>query len=378
VEALANGARSQDNHEPEKSRHPRHPALAAAMVALGLLGLTGAVAVASSGSDNRTGPGAQTPLASPSAATSLTPAASPTPSLTPSPVLPAGAGSWIVNGATLKAGGKMAAELDTGGNEFAAQVAATKGSWTANVSVKGQGPATLNGTITGPGPRIDATVKAFGFPIELHGTPGKDLSVTVGPRSGAVPVAYTRPAGETPAAGVTADALNPTAAQLGQGWIRTVVVFTVVGWLALLVAPGLRSRGRISIRSSPWKRLALGFILVLDIPLAMVLILLLGVPLGVWWLGIVGLVLFIALCVVGYAFAGFQLGALVTNRVWEGRHAWLVTLPFGVAVLAFIGLLPYVGPISVLIAIVYGLGSMVYAPAEPLPAQLGPASQAIV
>jgi hypothetical protein len=293
-------------------------------------------------------------------------------------VLPAGAGSWIVNGATLKAGGKMAAELDTGGNAFAAQVAATKGSWTADVSVTGQGPATLNGTITGPGPRIDAMVKAFGFPIELHGTPGKDLSVTVGPRSAATPVAYTRPAGETLAADVRADALNPTAAQLGQGWIRTVVVFTVLGWLALLVAPGLRSRGRVSIRSSPWKRLALGFILVLDIPLAMVLILLLGVPLGVWWLGIVGLVLFTALCVVGYAFSGFQLGALVTDRVWEGRHAWLFALPLGVAMLALIGLLPYVGPISVLIAIVYGIGSMMYAPAEPLPARLGPAGQAIV
>jgi hypothetical protein len=378
VEALVKEAGARDSHEPEKSKQPGHTAIAVGIAAVVLFGLTGGVAFASSGSGNRTGPGAQTPLASPSAATSLTPAASPTPSPTPSSVLPAAAGSWVVNGATLKAGGTMAGELDTGGNAFAAQVSASKGAWTTRVAITGQGPVTLNGTITGPGPRIDATVDAFGFPVELHGTPGKDLSVTVGPRSTAMLTAYTRPAGVAPAAGLSADALNPTAAQLGQGWIRTVVVFTIVGWLALLVAPGLRSRGRVSIRSSPWKRLGLGFILLLDIPLTMLLILLLGVPLGVWWLGIIGLVLFAALCVVGYAYSGFQLGALIIDRVWDDRHAWLIAVPFGVALLAFIGLVPYVGPLSLLVAVVYGLGSMLYAPGEPLPAQLGPATEAIM
>ncbi|HET9781757.1 MAG TPA: hypothetical protein VFR33_08260 [Candidatus Dormibacteraeota bacterium] len=294
-------------------------------------------------------------------------------------MLPEAAGSWIVNGATVKAGGALAGELDTGGNAFAGKFAATKGAWSAKVAVTGQGPVSINGTVTGPGPKIDATVDAFGFPIEIRGTPGKDLSVTIGPRPTSMLTAYVRPVDAAPAAGVRADALNPTAAQLGQGWIRTVIVFTLVGWLTLLVAPGLRSRGRVSIRSSPWKRLGLGLILLLDIPLTMVLILLLGVPLGVWWLGIAGLVLFAALCVVAYGYSGFQLGALVIDRAWDDRRAWLIAVPFGVALLAFIGLVPYVGPISVLIAIVYGLGSMTYAPAEPVPApQLRPATQGIV
>ena len=353
--------------------------MTAGIVALVIFGLAGGVALASSGSDNRTGPGAQTPLASPSAATSLTPAASPTPSATPSSVLPAASGSWLVNGATLKAGGAIAGELDTGGNVFAWRVAATKGVWTTKLAITGKSPVTMNGTITGPGPKIDATINAFGFPVELHGTPGKDLSVTVGQRPTSMLMAYVRPVGASRAADVPADSFNTTAADLGQGWIRTVVIFTIVGWLVLLVAPGLRSRSRISIHSSPWKRLGLGLILLLDVPLAMLLILLLGVPLGVWWLGIVGLVLFAALCVVAYAYSGFQLGALVIDRAWDDRHAWLIAVPFGVALLAFIGLVPYVGPISVLVAIVYGLGSMTYAPAETSQVpQLATAREAIV
>jgi hypothetical protein len=102
----------------------------------------------------------------------------------------------------------------------------------------------------------------------------------------------------------------------------------------------------------------------------MLLLLVLGVPLGVWWLGLVGLLLFVGLCAVGYAYSGFQLGALVIDRLWEGRDTWLLAVPFGVAVIALIALVPYVGPVSVLIAVIYGLGSMIYAPAEAVPSQL--------
>lgn len=351
-------------------------AIKAGIVSLMILGLASAAVSASSGSDNRTGPGAQPLLASPSAAASLTPAASPT----PSPVVPTGTGSWAINGGTLKAGGAMAAELDTGGNAFSAIVAATKGAWSTQFAVTGQGPVTIQGTISGPGPKIDATVNAVGFPVQVHGTPGKDLSVTLGSRTSStfVPAAYVQQRGDLNAAGITAQGFDTTASELGQGWLRTVVIFTLIGWVALLIAPGLRGRGRLSVHTSPWRRLGLGLILVLDIPLAMLLLLVLGVPLGVWWLGIVGLVLFIALCVVSYAYAGFQIGALVIDRVWDAREAWLAAVPFGVAVLALIALVPYAGPISIIVAVVYGLGSMLYAPAEPVPAQLVAPTQAAV
>jgi hypothetical protein len=265
-----------------------------------------------------------------------------------------------------------------GGNAFAAHVGATKGAWTANIAVSGQGPVTMNGTITGPGPKIDATVMVVGFPIELHGTPGKDLSVTLGHRSTSMLVADVLPGAASPAAGTPAEGINQTARDLGQGWLRTVVIFTFIGWLALLVAPGLRARGRVSLRSSPWTRLGLGIILLVDIPLVMLLLVVLGVPLGVWWLGVLGLLLFLGLCVVGYAYSGFQLGALVIDRLWEGRDTWLLAVPFGVAVIALIALVPYVGPISVLIAVVYGLGSMIYAPAEAMPSQLAAPPQPAV
>lgn len=336
-----------------------------------VIGVARVAALASSYTTIPTGSGLQPTLASPTAAASHTPAAPPI----PSPVVPTGTGEWVINGATLKAGGALATELDTGGNTFSTVVSATKGTWTTKFGVKGQGPVTIDGTMTGPGPNIDATVRAFGYPLRVQGTPGKDLSITLGGSFSSMLVAAVDPVPQLGPLAVRADTPNQTAAGLGQNWLRTALIFTVVGWIALLVAPGLRNRGRELMGAAVWPRLGLGAILVLDVPLAMLLLLVFGVPLGVWWLGIAGLVIFAALCMVGYAFSGFQLGALFIDRVWDGGGSWLVAVPFGLALLGLIGLIPYVGPLVTLLAVIYGLGSMLYAPRQPV-AQVAPATEA--
>jgi hypothetical protein len=354
---------------PGRGHAVRRVAVGAGVVGLltvVVIGVARAAALASSGTAIPTGPGLQPTLASPTAAASHTPAAPPT----PSPVVPTGTGVWLINGATVKAGGALATELDTGGNTFSAVVSATKGAWTTKFGVTGQGPVTIDGTMTGPGPNIDATVHAFGYPLRVQGTPGKDLSITLGGSFSSMLVAAVDPLPQLGPPGVRADTPNQTAVGLGQNWLRTALIFTVVGWIALLVAPGLRNRGRESLGVAVWPRLGLGVILALDVPLAMILLLVFGVPLGVWWLGIAGLVIFAALCMVGYAFSGFQLGALVIDRVWDARGSWLVAVPFGLALLGLIALIPYVGPLITLLAVIYGLGSMLYVPRQPVVAEV--------
>ncbi len=323
-----------------------------------------------------TTPGPQLSQASyPKAAASLTPAASPTPSpqSSPSPEpsgtptapsgIPSGAGHWDVNGATVKAGGVLATEIDTGGNVFSGSASATKGGWSTRFGVTGQGPITIQGTAKGPSPVvIDLTVRVFNLPITVHGTPGIDLSVSVGtPRSSLltdmVPVAAVQPRmplAETP---------EEVATRVLIDTLRGTVAFALVGFLLLLVVPGLHARGVTAAHSVPLSRLGIGAILAIDIPLGAILLVLIGVPLGLWWVGLIVLALFAALVVASYAFSGYQLGVLILERLDAGRLMWIAELALGVLLLVIAAQIPYVGAVVTIIAVLYGIGSMLYAPA---------------
>ncbi len=326
-------------------------------------------------------PGMQPSLATtPIVAASLTPAASPTPSAgtpspsagnsspapTPPPPISTGSGQWTVSGATIKAGGAFAMEIDSGGSDFNATVSAAHGSWSARYGISGEGPISAQGLASGPSPLvIDATVQVFRLPISVHGTPGKDLSVSVGTPSAAAPLVMV-PAASVRAQAPLAESPEQTALRIVEDTIRAAVAFTLVGWLLLLIAPGLRARTYRSMQSRPLRRLGLGAILALDVPLAALLVAIIGVPLGLWWIGLVALAIFVAVAVAGYAFAGFQIGALLLSRSGGGaRLMWMVEVPLGVALLVLAGQIPYAGPVISIVAVVYGIGSMLYSPAEP-------------
>ena len=301
-----------------------------------------------------------TPSPSPAASPSPAPSASPSPS--PSLNGLTGGGSWDVNGALVKLGGAIAGSVDTNGNTITFGVAGKRGSWTSKFGIQGSAPVTLTGTVTGPGPVVDATVQAFGFPVTVQGTPGTDLSVRLGPLPKRTSIqenirllAAARPLaeGETPLQTLT---------RVGEDWLRAVVAYTILGWLAILIAPGLKDRAVAATRSLPLSRLGVGAILALDIPLASLVVLFIGFPLGLWWLGLLGLFLFLVLALVSYAYAGLLLARLVFDRSGLERVSSFLVLPAGVAVLSLIGLIPYVGSFLSLLAVVYGMGALLYAP----------------
>jgi hypothetical protein len=160
-------------------------------------------------------------------------------------------------------------------------------------------------------------------------------------------------------------------ARLGLEWLRGLVGFTIVGWLLLLVAPGLKGRALDAINSLPFSRLGVGAILALDIPLAALVFIAIGLPLGLWWLGLLGLLVFLALAVAGFAYAGFQLGRLPFDRLGWERVSPFAAVPVGVAALCVVGLIPYAGPVLSLLATVYGIGSMLYVPRGQVAAGVG-------
>ena len=74
--------------------------------------------------------------------------------------------------------------------------------------------------------------------------------------------------------------------------------------------------------------------------------------------------------VVGYAYAGYQIGRLILDGVGGGRLSWLLAVPLGVALVVLVGLAPYVGGVLSVLVTVYGIGSLLFRPT--LSAAAGP------
>jgi hypothetical protein len=111
-----------------------------------------------------------------------------------------------------------------------------------------------------------------------------------------------------------------------------------------------------------------GAVLALDVPLASLVAIAIGIPLGLWWLGLLGLLMFLGLAVAGFAYTGAQLGRLSFDRMGWERVSPFAVVPVGVGALCLIGLIPYGGTFLSLLATVYGIGSMLYVPRGQLPA----------
>jgi len=302
---------------------------------------------------------------------SVTPSpTSPSPSATPEVLQ--GQGQWVVNGATVKLAGAIATEVDAGGNTFKANVRATKSAWTSRFGITGESPLIVDMSVSGPGPSVDAQVEAFGVPVRIQGTPGQDLNIVFGrsARTSAMVADDAALATTVRSPGAAAVSSEAIATRLWSDWLRLVVAFTIVGWVLLLVAGGLREHGSSIKPRLAVKRLGMGALLALDIPLACLLVIAVGLPLGLWWLGLLGLVAFVALAAVGYAYAGYQIGRLILDGVGGGRLSWLLAVPPGVALVVLVGLVPYVGGVLSVLVTVYGIGSLLFRPT--LSAAAGP------
>ena len=144
-------------------------------------------------------------------------------------------------------------------------------------------------------------------------------------------------------------------------WVWTVGLMLIAGIVAAAL-PGFSGRMADELRTRPWMTLLLGFVALICIPVAAVLIMItiVGIPIGI--LALLGYVL---LVIVGYACASVVVGGLLLERFRSEaaqRTAWRA----GAAVLAMLAIallarLPFVGHAFVLMALVGGVGLVVAA-----------------
>jgi hypothetical protein len=142
-------------------------------------------------------------------------------------------------------------------------------------------------------------------------------------------------------------------------WIWTAGLMLLAGILAAAL-PGPSERMMQSLRAQPWMAPLLGFIVLTAVPVAAVLVMItiIGIPIG-----LLALLAYAALLLVGYVSAAVVVGGLLLGRVkaeavslaaWRAGAAVLMILA-----LALVSRIPFLGGFVQLAALVLGVGLVI-------------------
>ena len=149
------------------------------------------------------------------------------------------------------------------------------------------------------------------------------------------------------------------------GWLRALIGFLALGLLVILLLPRLSTRSIDILRSEPWLSLGIGAAILVVTPIVAVIAFIVGVLIGGWWLGLLLIPLWILALAVGYVVSGFLLGRLIFARLGWGRYHDAIALLGGLFVLAVVGLVPLLGGLIGLCALVFGTGALALALSRP-------------
>jgi len=142
------------------------------------------------------------------------------------------------------------------------------------------------------------------------------------------------------------------------GWVWSIGLMLIAA--ALVGAfPGFYARVAETLRARGWMSLLLGFVALVCIPVAALILMftLIGVPLA-----LLAIALFPALLLVGYVSTGIGLGgwALASLKADRAEAKWMRVgaAVLGVLAISLLGRLPYVGGFVVFAALLIGLGAV--------------------
>ncbi len=142
-------------------------------------------------------------------------------------------------------------------------------------------------------------------------------------------------------------------------WARVIgfLMTLMVGIVIILLAPKRMKAITESIRTRPWASLGWGAIILIFTPIAalIVCITIIGIPLGLITLVLYGIAIHLT-----QLFAGLYIGQLIigSSRKVGSRGALVGALVLGLAILSLLKLIPYLGGIIGLAAVLFGLGAI--------------------
>jgi len=93
-------------------------------------------------------------------------------------------------------------------------------------------------------------------------------------------------------------------------------------------------------------------------PIIALIVFLIGLLIGGWWLGLLLIPIWLLALAVGYVVSGFLLGRVIFAQLGWGAYHDALALAAGLFVLAVVTIIPIVGWLVGLAAIVFGVGAV--------------------
>jgi hypothetical protein len=145
------------------------------------------------------------------------------------------------------------------------------------------------------------------------------------------------------------------------GWVRALIGIFGLGLLFLLLLPRFSTRSIDVLRAEPWLSLGIGAVILIATPIVALIVFILGLLIGGWWLGLLLVPLWLLALAVGYVVSSFLLGRLVFAQLGWGRYHDILALLGGLFILALVTLVPVIGWLVGLAAVVFGSGALALA-----------------
>jgi len=142
------------------------------------------------------------------------------------------------------------------------------------------------------------------------------------------------------------------------GWIRAMVGLFALGLVLVLVFPHFSTTTVKTFTSSPWINLGVGFALLIGIPVVALIGFVVGLLIGGWWLALIAVGLYVVALAVAYVLAALFVGQRGLDMAGRRGVHPLLALLAGLVVLTLIGLIPILGGLITLAAVVFGLGGL--------------------
>jgi cytoskeletal protein CcmA (bactofilin family) len=292
-------------------------------------------------------------------------------------------GDVIVAGGSVNVSGRVGDDIRaaggfiTIGGSVGGEVVAAGGTVSLAPEARVEGRAWLSGGRVVMAGRIARELKVAAVSVSVAGEVDGDVrlaarAIEIGPTArikGDLVYTSGKPARIDPGAQIqgrvtyTKSVLAARAARIGRLVVVLVrIVFLagmiVCGVVLLLLFPGFAVSAARTIRSNPWKSLGLGFLVLIVTPIVgiILMITIIGIPLGL----ALGALYMVAL-LLGYLTAALFLGELGARLFGGGPEfpagSRVLSLVLSLVVLALVRLIPVLGGIVALLAIVIGLGA---------------------
>jgi hypothetical protein len=144
--------------------------------------------------------------------------------------------------------------------------------------------------------------------------------------------------------------------------LRHFLVMVVLSLGMWLFAPDLPTSVVATGRIRPWSRLGIGLSLLIALPVLGVATFVVGLPVGLWWLGLLLLMIFACVFAVSLAMTGLIIGAWLLHTPRGRGLPTLIGLGIGLLLLSALGVLPVVGSLVNVVAAIYGAGAVAMLP----------------